>query len=232
MEELETAKSDVAVILPTLNEEKSIGYILSELRNVLDDPHLLIIDGNSADETVKIAKKEGAHVMLQAGKGKGCAVCQALKQMDGVANYVVMIDADGSMNPKEIPLYVNALKEGADIVKGSRFLSSGYSEDMSLIRRIGNFILLSLVNLLFSTNYTDLCYGFIAFRKEAVDKLLPLLNSTHFEIETEICIKAKVLGLKIVEVPSIELSRSFGRSRLGTFKDGFRIFLKILKEYF
>jgi glycosyltransferase involved in cell wall biosynthesis len=200
MEELETAKSDVAVILPTLNEEKSIGYILSELRNVLDNPHLLIIDGNSDDETVKIAEKEGAHVMLQAGKGKGCAVCQALKKMDSVANYVVMIDADGSMNPKEIPLYVNALKEGADIVKGSRFLSSGYSEDMSLIRRIGNFILLSIVNLLFSTNYTDLCYGFIAFRKEAVNKLLPLLNSKRFEIETEICIKAKVLGLKIVEV--------------------------------
>jgi glycosyltransferase involved in cell wall biosynthesis len=225
-------KSEVAVIIPALNEEKSIGHILSELTNVLNNPLLFVIDGNSTDKTVKIAERKGAHILFQDGRGKGAAVRQALGKMDINANYIMMIDADGSMNPKEMPLYVDALRTGADVVKGSRFLSSGYSEDMSLIRRIGNFILLSLVNLLFSTNYTDLCYGFIAFRKEAVDKLLPFLSSKNFEIETEICIKAKILGFKIVEVPSIELTRVHGRSKLNTLKDGLQILLKILTEFF
>ncbi len=136
------------------------------------------------------------------------------------------------MDPKEVPMFIEAMELGADVVKGSRFLPNGYSEDMDLIRKVGNKIMLLLVNFIWSTNYTDLCYGFMAFRRESLKKLSSRLNSTNFEIEAEICIKAQKLGLKVVEVPSVELRRGYGRSHLNTFRDGFLILLRVLREVF
>ena len=127
-------------------------------------------------------------------------------------------------------MLIDALDSGADLVKASRFLGHGYSEDMSLIRRIGNHFFLTLVNWFWSANYTDLCYGFGAFRKDAVKKLYPYLKAKNFEIETEIFIKAKKLGLKVEEVPSIEFRRRHGKSNLNAIPDGFRILRIILAE--
>lgn len=224
-----TGNSDVTVIIPTLNEEKSIAEVIREL-NHLGYHSILIVDGNSRDRTVEIAKEFGANVMVQNGRGKGAALRQAFNH-DGLdGDVIVMMDADGSMNPKEIPVLIEALDSGADLAKGSRFLQYGYSEDMNLIRRIGNQFFLSLVNLFWSTNYTDLCYGFGVFRKDAVKKLYPCLKSKNFEIETEIFIKAKKLGLKVVEAPSIEFRRKHGKSNLNAVLDGFRILQTIFRE--
>jgi glycosyltransferase involved in cell wall biosynthesis len=224
--------SNVAVIIPTLNEEKGVGLILRKLIDVLGNPVLLMIDGNSVDETVKIAKYFGAEVIFQNGRGKGAALRQAFNYEELDGDLIIIIDADGSMDPKEVPMFIEAMELGADVVKGSRFLLNGYSEDMDLIRKIGNKIMLSIVNFIWSTSYTDLCYGFMAFKRESLKKLSPRLNSTNFEIEAEICIKAKKLGLKVVEVPSVELRRCYGRSNLKTFRDGFLILLRILREVF
>jgi len=220
------------VIIPALNEEEGIGPTIREIMNVLDSPLLLLIDGNSVDGTVKIAKDLGVEVISQNGKGKGAALRQAFeyKGLDG--DLIIIIDADRSMDPKEAPMFIEALKLGADVVKGSRFLPNGYSMDMDLVRRVGNRIFVSLVNFIWSTSYTDLCYGFMAFRRESLKKLSPRLGSKDFEIEAEICIKARKLGLRVVEVPSVEFRRGYGRSRLRTFRDGFLIFLRILREVF
>jgi len=224
-----TANFDVTVLIPALNEEKSIAEVLWELGH-LGYHKILIVDGNSRDRTVEVAKDFGANVIVQNGSGKGDALRQAFNH-DGLdGDVVVMMDADGSMNPKEIPMLIKALDSGADLAKGSRFLQYGYSEDMTLIRRIGNQFFVSLVNWFWSTNYTDLCYGFGVFRKGAVKKLYPYLKSTNFEIETEIFIKAKKLGLNVVEVPSIEFRRRHGKSNLSTFRDGFRILKTIIEE--
>ena len=168
--------------------------------------------------------------MVQNGTGKGTALRQAFNH-DGLdGDVVVMLDADGSMNPKEIPTLIDALDSGADLAKASRFLRYGYSEDMGLIRRIGNMFFLMLVNSFWSANYTDLCYGFGAFRKDAVRKLYPYLKAKNFEIETEIFIKAKKLGLKVAEVPSIEFRRRHGKSNLSVIRDGFLILKTIVGE--
>jgi glycosyltransferase involved in cell wall biosynthesis len=224
--------SNVAVIIPTLNEEKGVGSTLRKLIDVLGSPVLLLIDGNSMDGTVKIAKDCGAEVIFQNGRGKGAALRQALNYEGLDGDIIIIIDADGSMDPKEVPMFIEAMELGADVVKGSRFLPNGYSEDMDLIRKVGNKIMLLLVNFIWSTNYTDLCYGFMAFRRESLKKLSSRLNSTNFEIEAEICIKAQKLGLKVVEVPSVELRRGYGRSHLNTFRDGFLILLRVLREVF
>lgn len=220
-------KPTIEVVIPTLNEAKAIGQVLRGVRKYAD--RILVIDGHSSDGTAEIARKLGARVVMQNSSGKGSALREAFEYTD--CDIIVMIDADGSMKPREIPSLVEAMAPGVDLVKGSRFLPGGYSEDMSFIRKIGNWLFLSLVNGLWSTNYTDLCYGLGAIRKEALERLFSHLKSESFEIETEICIKAKKLGLKVVEVPSIELRRRHGKSNLRAILDGLRILRTIAREF-
>jgi glycosyltransferase involved in cell wall biosynthesis len=221
--------SGVTVIIPTRNEEKSIAGVIHEL-NQMGYNDVLVIDGNSWDRTVEHAKEFGANVMLQNGNGKGDALRQAFNHGDLNGNIVVVMDADGSMDPKEVPLLIKALDSGVDLAKGSRFLSYGCSEDLNLIRRIGNQFFILLVNMFWATNYTDLCYGFAAFKKDSIERLRPHLRSTNFEIETEVFIKAKKLGLKVAEVPSMEFRRRYGKSNLSVIKDGFLILKTIAQE--
>lgn len=224
---MEADRTTVAVI-PALNEADEIGSVVSRVKKHVDQ--ILVIDGHSSDGTQDVATEAGAHVVAQTGNGKGGALREAFTLAKG--DIVVFIDADGSMSPEEIPNLVRTIEENPDVdlVKASRFLPGGYSEDISLIRRIGNSFFIFMVNLLWSADYTDICYGLGAFRKEALKKLLPHLKSDRFEIETEICIKAKKLGLKVMEVPSVELRRTNGKSRLHTLHDGTRILKTILLE--
>lgn len=219
----------VDVIIPTLNEEKNIEDVICRLKMV-GCHNILVVDGNSHDKTIEHARRLGAQVVIQNGKGKGGALRQAFEDgcIDG--DVVIIMDADGSMDPKEVPSFTEALKSGVDIVKGSRFLPRGDSADLTPLRRVGNKILVEILNLLCLTNYTDLCYGYMAFRREALTKLSWRLTSENFEIETEICIRAKELGLNVLEIPSTEHARRYGKSHLSTFKDGFRILTVILRE--
>lgn len=223
----------VTVIIPTLNEESTIPSVILRLHE-LGYNDVLIVDGNSKDRTAQLAKNLGAEVILQRGAGKGTALRQAFNH-DGIkGDMVVMMDADGSMNPEEIPFLIETLASGADVVKGSRFLSTGYSEDMSLFREIGNWFFLFLVNLFWSADYTDLCYGFAVFKNKTLKQLRTVLRSENFEIETEVFIKAKKMGFKVAEAPSVELRRRYGKSNLSCFRDGLRIlkaiFLELLTE--
>jgi glycosyltransferase involved in cell wall biosynthesis len=220
--------SKITVIIPALNEEKNIVDVIKELK-VVGFSDILVIDGNSHDNTANVCRELGANVIFQDGKGKGDALRKGFVHK-GLGDFVVMLDADGSMNPKEIDLFLDAFKNGVDVVKGSRFMSPGFSEDLNLVRRIGNTIMVKIVNLLWGTNYTDLCYGYAAFRREAIQKICPSLDSKFFEIEAELFIKAIKMGLKVQEVPSVELRRKTGKSHLKVFTDGFKIFKTIFVE--
>lgn len=218
----------VTVVIPTLNEERNIACVIKELRGI-GFSDILVVDGNSKDKTADIVKELGVELIFQNGRGKGDAVRQVFScAVKG--DTVVMMDADGSMNPKELISFIEALKPDVDVVKGSRFMPGGFSEDMTLLRKVGNLFFVAFVNLLSRTKYTDLCYGFAAFKREAVEKLFPSLRSKNFEIEAEIFIKAKKSDLKVVEVPSVELRRKNGKSNLRAFKDGFCIMQTIIRE--
>ena len=220
----------VGVVIPARNEEDNLARVLSRLRDLgyLD---ILVIDGNSKDKTVEVAKNCGARVVFQNGDGKGDAVRQVFNDGHLDVDVVALMDADGSMVPEEIPSLIGALNSGADLVKGSRFRKGGYTYDMSFIRRFGNLLFLTLVNVLWGTRYTDICYGFGVFTKKAIREMAPVLKSPNFEIETEIFIKAKKLGLKVKEVPSVELRREYGKSNLNAFRDGLRILATIVREF-
>jgi glycosyltransferase involved in cell wall biosynthesis len=226
----EFSYDSIKIVIPALNEEMNLKILLGQLLS-LGFYDIVVIDGNSIDNTLKIAKDFGVTVLLQKGKGKGDAIRQAFRSISFDFDLLVMIDADGSMDPREIPSFVDVMKNSdADIVKGSRFLDGAFTHDMSPLRMFGNTIFNGLVNLLCSTNYSDLCYGFLAFNKKSVKLFSELIESDGFEVEAELLVKAKQLDLKVVEVPSIEYHRNHGESNLCTFSDGLAILRTILTQ--
>ncbi len=140
-----------------------------------------------------------------------------------------MLDADGSTDPQEIPRFVAALCQGADFVKGSRFAQGGGSNDLTALRSAGNWALNRVVNALYGTSYTDLCYGFNAFWARCLPYMR--VDCDGFEVETLINVRIAKAGLVIHEVPSFESSRLYGSSNLSVLRDGMRVLRVISKEW-
>jgi glycosyltransferase involved in cell wall biosynthesis len=216
----------VSVVIPAMNEERNIGWVLERLPANVDE--VILVDGNSKDETVAVSReiRPDIRVVGQDRPGKGAALRAGFAAAHG--DYIVMIDADRSMDPAEIQLYLDLLDQGHDLVKGSRFMDGGGTTDMELIRRLGNGVLRGLVNGLYRTDFTDLCYGFFAFRRNRLDDLA--LRSDGFEIETELVVRAIKADLRIGEVPSFESPRAYGESNLNTWRDGTRVLRTLLRH--
>lgn len=216
----------ITVLLCTLNEEKNLPHVLPRLPEFIDE--ILIVDGYSKDNTVKVVKElcSSAHIIFQPGKGKGDALRHGIKEAKG--DIIVMLDADGSMAPEEIQRFVEPLLNGYDFVKGSRFLPGGGTADMSKHRIFGNWVFTTLTNIFHRCRYTDLCYGYNAFWKKSFE--LVNFKGNGFEVETEINIKIRKTGLKVAEVPSFETERLNGQGNLHSLKDGWRILSTIFKE--
>jgi glycosyltransferase involved in cell wall biosynthesis len=189
---------------------------------------VILVDGNSTDDTVEAARRAypGIRVTTQSGRGKGDAFRTGFAAVTG--NLVVMLDADGSADPAEIPRFVAALEAGADFAKGSRFLEGGGSADITRMRSLGNSCLSGTANLLHGTHFTDLCYGYNAFWARCLPFIS--LDVPGFEVETLINLRIAAAGMKITEVPSYEEERLHGQSNLKTFRDGFRVLGTILRE--
>lgn len=214
-----------SVIIPTLNEGKNIQILLDEIKKFDFINEIIIIDGYSKDKTVEICKKYKCKILYDK-KGKGSALIKGLN--NAREEIIISIDADNSMTPKEIPTLVKGIKSGHDICMGSRFIKGGGTEDMSFVRKVGNNFFVKLVNILWNTDYSDLCYGYRSFNKKCIEKLN--LESEGFGIETEISIKAAKLGLNVMEVPSYEKARRYGKGKLRTISDGWIIMKTIISE--
>jgi glycosyltransferase involved in cell wall biosynthesis len=216
----------VSVVIPALNEERCIAWVLGRLPDIVGE--VILVDGRSTDRTIEIARaiRPDLKLVLEPAPGKGAALRAGFAAATG--DYIVMLDADGSMDPEEIEGFVNALQDGLEFVKGSRFVQGGGTADMSLIRRFGNGALRAAVNRLYRTNLSDLCYGFIAFRRDRLSNLR--LHSDGFEIETEMTVRAVTARLRIGEVASYESPRRHGTSNLHAWRDGRRVLRTLLRE--
>lgn len=216
----------VSVVIPTLNEARNLPHVLPHIPHNVHE--VILVDGHSVDETVEVAQSllPSIRVVIERRPGKGAALCTGFRAAEG--DIIVMLDADGSTDPTEIPRFVDALLRGADFAKGSRFLADGGSTDISRLRAFGNRGLVSLVRLLFGGQYTDLCYGYNAFWASVLPILA--LDATGFEIETMMNVRALRHGLRISEVASFERSRIHGESNLKAFRDGWRILCVIVRE--
>lgn len=217
----------ISVVIPALNEADNLPYVLPSVAEVAAE--VVLVDGSSIDGTSTVARRllPDVKIVQQNGRGKGNALRCGLAACTG--DIVVMMDADGSTDPIEIPRFVDALMDGADVVKGSRFLGSGGSADITPLRRLGNLMLNGVVNQLFQTPFTDLCYGYIALWRDNLDFFE--IDCAGFEVETQINLRARKANLKIVEVPSYEHPRRHGFSHLNTFRDGWRILRLIGQEW-
>jgi glycosyltransferase involved in cell wall biosynthesis len=231
----------VSVVIPTLNEARNLPHVFGLLP--ADIFEVVLVDGNSTDDTVEVARRlrPDVRVVHQTRRGKGNALACGFAICRG--DIIVMIDADGSTDPREIPAFVAALVAGADFAKGSRFVRGGGSTDITRIRRAGNHALNMFANTLNGTRYTDLCYGYNAFWR----RCLPTLDLSPgvrtvgradmqwgdgFEIETIINVRVARAGLTVAEVPSFERDRLHGESNLNAVRDGLRVLRTIARERF
>jgi glycosyltransferase involved in cell wall biosynthesis len=221
-------RPSVSVVIPTLNEAANLPHVFERLSSGMEE--LIIVDGHSVDDTVSVAKalRPEARVILQNRRGKGNALACGFAA--ATADIIVMIDADGSTDPAEIPRFLNPLVAGADFVKGSRYLDGGGSSDITGMRSAGNKALGASVNVLFGTRYTDLCYGYSAFWRHCLPRLQ--IDCDGFEVETVLNIRAAKAGLSVIEVPSQEQERIHGVSNLNAWRDGKRVLRTIMRERF
>jgi glycosyltransferase involved in cell wall biosynthesis len=218
----------VSVIIPALNEAKNLHYVLPRIPDWVYE--VLLVDGNSTDTTVEVAHtlRPGIRIVQQQGRGKGAALRTGFATATG--EILVMLDADGSTDPAEIPAFVGALLAGADFVKGSRFLQGGGTSDMSFHRKFGNWCFVVCSRLLFGGQYSDLCYGYNAFYARILAQID--LDGDGFEIETQMNLRVLRAGLKVAEVASFEADRIHGVSNLRAIPDGWRVLKTMIKERF
>lgn len=219
----------VSVVMPALNEAKSLIELLPRIPDWVHE--VILVDGESVDDTVAVATAACPQIKVvhqeRGARGKGAALRQGFGAVTG--DVIVTLDADGSTDPAEIPLFVGALLAGADFAKGTRVGQGAGSDDLDTVRRLGNWGLTRLCRLLFRNHFTDLCYGYNSFWSAVLTQLD--LDADGFEVEAQMSVRALALGLRVVEVPSRECERSFGASHLNAVKDGWRVLKTILREW-
>lgn len=229
----------VSVVIPALNEARNLPHVFERLPASCYE--VILVDGQSVDDTVNVARRlrRDVRIVRQTRQGKGNALACGFAAATG--DIIAAVDADGSADPGEIPVFVQALLDGADFAKGTRYAQGGGSCDITRLRGLGNRTLRRLVNFRYRTRYTDLCYGFNVFWRHHVPVFG--LDATYqagssrgptwgdgFEVETLINIRVAIAGLSVTEVPSFEHRRIHGESKLSALGDGWRILKVILGE--
>jgi glycosyltransferase involved in cell wall biosynthesis len=230
----------VSVVIPALNEARNIPHVFAQIPDVHE---VILVDGLSIDDTIAVARelRPAVRVVRQTRHGKGNALACGFAAATG--DIIAMVDADGSADPGEIPRFVEALLDGADFAKGTRFAEGGGSSDITRLRSLGNSALTAFFNARYGRRYSDLCYGFNVFWRRHVPVLgldvtsLPRPDGNRrlwgdgFEVETLIHVRVAKAGLVVTEVPSFEYARIHGVSNLNAFRDGRRVLRTILSEH-
>jgi len=212
----------IEIIIPTLNEENTIGELLQSIRShsFPFDVSVLVIDGGSKDRTVEICKKENVRAIKQKGKGKGIAMREAAEYSK--ADIIVFIDGDGTYPISELESLVEpVLTEKADMVVGSRILGKREKGSISTFNIIGNRLFNRTINFALKSKVTDSLSGYRAMRRDMFNELI--LFSENFEIEVEMTVEALAKGYQVLEVPIKYGTRKGTPTKLNPVADGVKI---------
>lgn len=217
----------VSVIIPTLNEEDSVANVIKRVpKNVVDE--LLVVDGHSTDKTVEVAKSLGVKVITQEGRGLGDAYRCGAKNITG--DVMIILDADGSHTPEDIPKLIEKIKEGYDLVIASRLKDGMRSKDMGRFsfRALANRLVGITCKLFFKVSVSDPWMGFRAIKRD----VMLSLDTTALgqEIDIEMLIVTARKGYKIGEIKTFEAERRYGESKFNVFFEGSRLGVLYLRE--
>jgi dolichol-phosphate mannosyltransferase len=217
-------RSPVLAIIAALNEEEGIGPTIAELRQYLENSKILVVDGNSCDNTVRVAKNLGADVIFQEGLGKGNAIAQAIRDVNVDADYVVFIDADYTYPAEFLPKMIELLEGNPRVgmVCGNRFNEHFDLKEMHDMLYFGNRLLAFIHNMLNGVKLRDPLTGLRVIRWKILRNWKP--KSEGFDVEVELNHHIERLGYYILEIPIPY------RSRLGEKKLKLRHGITILKR--
>ena len=221
-------KNEIEILIPTFNEEGNIEKVIKDLNNEGYD-NITLLDANSTDETVNIAKRYNCRIIMDEPniRGFGNSIINGLNKLN--SKYFCIFDGDNSFNPKSISEMSEEINKGADFVFGTRYLNNTKSDDDTLITKFGNFFFTKLVCILFNINTSDVLFFYVFGKKENVSKLN--LKQGDFTICTELLIKS-YKNFKCKEILSKERKRLYGISKVNKFFDGVKILINILILYF
>jgi glycosyltransferase involved in cell wall biosynthesis len=220
--------AQVSIVIPAYNEAENLPYVLPLIPNWINE--IILVNDHSTDNTVEVARQllPTIHILnTRRGRGKGAALQTGFAQARG--DIIVMMDADGSSDPREIPRFIEALLAGAYFARGSRFINGGGSDDITPVRRLGSRMLISMANLLFRMRSTDMFCGLNAFWKGCFDFFE--IDCEGFEVEMLMHLRIRKANLEIAEIPSYEHARIQGVSKFRLYRDGWRVLMTIIKEW-
>ena len=221
---------DITILIPAYNEEKTIYNLVKNVKKTYPNV-LVVVAKKSKDNTYNLAKEAGAKVIYDSGEGHGAAKRLGIKEAE--TPIVVLMDADGSHNPLEIIKLIEPIRKNqADLVVGSRILggSDELNEPGHHFRYIATAFVVFAINKRFRSNLTDVEDGFRAIKKDVALSLN--LDSTDFDIEQEMVMKALKKKYKVMEVPVHEYKREFGESNIKLLKMGHKFVWRLVKELF
>ena len=214
----------IAVLIPCLNEEKTIGKVVREFKKELPEAAIYMFDNNSTDKTAEIAAEEGAVVIKEKRPGKGYVIASMFQKVD--TDIYVMVDGDDTYMASDVHALKPIVDHEADMVIGAR-VAIDEKKAFRKFHTFGNRLVINLIRWIFKYDLKDVMSGYRVFSKEMVDSL-PFLSG-GFEIETELTLQALSRDFVIKEIETTYASRPEGSfSKLSTFKDGFRVLWTIV----
>lgn len=225
----------ITILLPCYNEEKGLGKVidgvpLKKLAHFGYQTEIIVINNNSTDRTIKIAKKKGVKIVSEKKQGKGNALKTGFRNISSDTDYVVMLDGDNTYKSEEILRLIEPLENGfCDVILGSRLEGKINDCSFSLSHRLANWFFTFFIRRFYLVNTTDTCTGYFAWKKKVVDELAPYIKSSGFAIEVEMITKMAKLGYKIYSVP-ITYDRREGHSKLSPILDGIKITWTLFKN--
>ena len=222
----------VSVVLPALNEEEAIGNVIDEipveeLESKGYQTEIIVVDNGSTDKTAEIAAAQGAKVISESKKGKGCAIRTGFRAVSG--DFVFMLDSDFTYPASYITQMVELLEGGYDVVLGSRLKGSVEHDAMKRLNLVGNYMLAFLANLLYGTRVSDLCTGLWGFKIGVLRSLN--VDAVGFELEANMLIEVAKHKYRVGEVP-INYRRRATASKLGSIRAGWGIGKTLVRKRF
>ena len=225
----------ITILIPCYNEEKGIGKVIDDVPYKQLTHHgflaeIMVIDNNSSDNTLKIAREKGVKIVSEKKQGKGHALKAGFRNISSDTDYVAMLDGDNTYKSQEILRLIEPLENGfCDVIIGSRLEGKQNDHSFNFFHRLANWFFTFFVRRFYLVNTTDTCSGFFAWRKKVVDELALHIKADGFAIETEMITKMAKLGYKIYSVP-ITYDRREGHSKISPIIDGIKITWMLIKN--